>query len=52
MATLLQSDMWAAGCLLYELITLQRPFNGNSFPALVRRGHARGQLSRLHCTQS
>jgi serine/threonine protein kinase len=30
-----QADMWALGCVLYELCTLQHAFFGNNFPAVV-----------------
>lgn len=30
-----KSDVWALGCILYELCTLKRAFNGQSLPALV-----------------
>lgn len=30
-----KSDVWAAGCVLYELATLKRAFDGQSLPALV-----------------
>lgn len=33
-----KSDVWAAGCVLYELATLKRAFDGQSLPALVRGG--------------
>jgi len=30
-----KSDVWALGCVLYELCTLKRAFDGQSLPALV-----------------
>mmetsp|Transcript_27811 Transcript_27811/g.28057 ORF Transcript_27811/g.28057 Transcript_27811/m.28057 type:complete len:454 (+) Transcript_27811:190-1551(+) len=30
------SDMWALGCMIYELCALKPPFLGDSFPALKR----------------
>ena len=30
------SDMWALGCMIYELASLRPPFTGDSFPALKR----------------
>ncbi len=30
-----KSDVWALGCILYELSTLRRAFDGQSLPALV-----------------
>eukprot|EP00775_Hariotina_reticulata_P007388 gene7388-7597_t len=30
-----KSDVWALGCVLYELASLRRAFDGNSLPALV-----------------
>jgi serine/threonine protein kinase len=32
-----KSDVWALGCILYELCTLKRAFDGQSLPALVVR---------------
>ena len=29
------ADVWALGCVLYELTTLRRAFTGSSLPALV-----------------
>lgn len=29
-------DIWALGCVLYEMITLHHPFNGNNIAALTR----------------
>ena len=30
-----QSDMWASGCILYELCTHDRPFKGSTLSELV-----------------
>lgn len=30
-----KSDVWALGCVLYEMVTLRRAFDGNSLPALI-----------------
>jgi NIMA (never in mitosis gene a)-related kinase len=32
-----KSDIWAMGCVLYELITQKHAFEGNSLPALVMK---------------
>jgi len=34
-----KSDVWAAGCLLYELCALRRPFHGQSIPAVCIKVH-------------
>lgn len=31
------SDVWGLGCILYEMATLKRAFEGNSLPALVTK---------------
>jgi len=42
-----KSDVWAVGCVLYELCTLKNPFDANNFSALCikilrgKYGHAR-----------
>lgn len=32
-----KSDMWALGCILYEMACLQRTFEGSNLPALVNK---------------
>lgn len=32
-----RSDMWSLGCILYELISLTRPFAAKTVPAIMRR---------------
>ncbi|XP_055931814.1 serine/threonine-protein kinase Nek8-like isoform X2 [Argiope bruennichi] len=32
-----KSDIWALGCILYELMTLKRPFHASTLPALIMK---------------
>ena len=32
-----KSDIWAVGCILYELMTLKRAFEARNLPALVTK---------------
>jgi len=32
-----KSDIWALGCILYEMATRQRTFEGTNLPALVNK---------------
>ena len=32
-----KSDMWALGCILYEMACLQKTFEGSNLPALVNK---------------
>ena len=32
-----KSDVWALGCLLYEIMTFKHAFEGTSLPALIIR---------------
>jgi len=32
-----QSDIWALGCILYEMASLKRTFDGSNLPALVNK---------------
>eukprot|EP00967_Tisochrysis_lutea_P014469 scaffold16241_cov20-Tisochrysis_lutea.AAC.1 len=34
-----KSDVWALGCVLYELCTLKRAFDGQSLPALCQSNY-------------
>ncbi len=36
-----KADVWAAGCILYELAALQRPFRGSSVSAIAVKVSAR-----------
>jgi serine/threonine protein kinase len=40
------SDVWGLGCILYEMATLKRAFEGNSLPALVTK-ILRGRFSPI-----
>ena len=42
------SDVWALGVILYELLTLQRPFSAPNIGALIMKMHARGVCQRIH----
>ena len=32
-----KSDIWALGCILYEMANLQKTFEGTNLPALVNK---------------
>lgn len=32
-----KSDVWALGCILYEMATMKRTFDGSNLPALVNK---------------
>lgn len=32
-----KSDIWSMGCVLYELVELQKAYEGDSFPSIVLR---------------
>lgn len=32
-----KSDIWSAGCVLYELVELKKAYQGDSFPSIVLR---------------
>ena len=32
-----KSDIWALGCILYEMASLQKTFDGTNLPALVNK---------------
>ena len=42
-----QSDVWALGCVLYELATFRHAFDATSLPALVMNIVA-GQFAPVH----
>ena len=46
-----KTDVWSLGCIAYELATFQRPFHGQSFPALVNK-ILKGKYSPLPGTYS
>lgn len=41
-----KSDIWALGCILYEMATRQRTFEGTNLPALVHK-IMNGQISPI-----
>ena len=43
------SDIWALGCIVYEMACLQKTFEGSNLPALVNK-IMRGQGAHTHIT--
>jgi serine/threonine protein kinase len=41
-----KSDMWALGCIVYEMACLQKTFEGSNLPALVNK-IMRGQFAPI-----
>lgn len=41
-----KSDMWSFGCIMYEMATRQRTFQGSNLPAVVNK-IMNGQISRI-----
>jgi len=41
-----KSDMWAAGCVLYEMMSLRKPFDAENLPSLVARIIAVGKKNK------
>ena len=42
-----KSDIWALGCIVYEMACLQKTFEGSNLPALVNK-IMRGQGAHRH----
>ena len=43
-----KSDVWSAGVVLYELATLQRPFEAQNMRALIQKVPRRGAAGGMH----
>ena len=43
-----KSDIWAIGCILYELCTLKKPFEGNNLINLIENIVAEEPIFKLN----
>ena len=47
-----KSDIWALGCIIHQLCTLELAFESNGFPVAIRRMIEEGEPSKIPATYS